>query len=134
MTKIRTLIAHDNNEITDKIVDTIKKLDFVDIVGIASNGTETYNKIIDIKPEMVFAKYSMENMNGMDIVKAFKEKLKNNIPIFNMIIDENVQENEIDELYNMIGKNLNSLISEPISDMVVDVISSYNDYKNNSEE
>ena len=134
MTKIRTLIAHDNNEITDKIVDTIKKLDFVDIVGIASNGTETYNKIIDIKPEMVFAKYSMENMNGVDIVKAFKEKLKNNIPIFNMIIDENVQENEIDELYNMIGKNLNSLISEPISDMVVDVISSYNDYKNNSEE
>ncbi len=134
MTKIRTLIAHDNNEIAEEIVEAVRKLDFVDIVGIANNGIETYNKIIDLKPEMVFAKYSMQNMNGMDIVKSSKEKLENNIPIFNMIIDNNVQENEIDELYNMIGKNLNSLITEPISDMVVDVISSYNDYKNNPEQ
>ena len=134
MTKIRTLIAHDNNEIAEEIVEAVRKLDFVDIVGIANNGIETYNKIIDLKPEMVFAKYSMQNMNGMDIVKSSKEKLENNIPIFNMIIDNNVQENEIDELYDMIGKNLNSLITEPISDMVVDVISSYNDYKNNPEQ
>lgn len=102
--------------------------------GNALYQIETYNKIIDLKPEIVFAKYSMQNMNGMDIVKSSKEKLENNIPIFNMIIDNNVQENEIDELYDMIGKNLKSLITEPISDMVVDVISSYNDYKNNPEQ
>ena len=131
--KIRTLIAHNDINITNKIVDAIKKLDFVDIVGTAKDGTETYHKIVDLKPEMIFTKYAMDNMNGLDLVKSSKEKLKNNIPVFNMIIDNKVQENEIDEMYDIIGKNLNSLISnsDNISNSVVDIINQYNDYKNN---
>ena len=131
--KIRTLIAHNDINITNKIVDAIKKLDFVDIVGTAKDGTETYHKIVDLKPEMIFTKYAMDNMNGLDLVKSSKEKLENNIPIFNMIIDNMVQENEIDEMYDIIGRKLNSVISssDNISNSVVDIINQYNDYKNN---
>lgn len=131
--KIRTLIAHNDINITNKIVDAIKKLDFVDIVGTAKDGTETYHKIVDLKPEMIFTKYTMDNMNGLDLVKSSKEKLENNIPIFNMIIDNKVQENEIDEMYDIIGRKLNSVISssDNISNSVVDIINQYNDYKNN---
>ena len=131
--KIRTLIAHNDINITNKIVDAIKKLDFVDIVGTAKDGTETYHKIVDLKPEMIFTKYAMDNMNGLDLVKSSKEKLKNNIPVFNMIIDNKVQENEIDEMYDIIGKNLNSLISnsDNIGNNVVDIINQYKDCKNN---
>ena len=131
--KIRTLIAHNDINITNKIVDAIKKLDFVDIVGTAKDGTETYHKIVDLKPEMIFTKYAMDNMNGLDLVKSSKEKLENNIPIFNMIIDNKVQENEIDEIYDIIGRKLNSVISssDNISNSVVDIINQYNDYKNN---
>ena len=60
---------------------------------------------------MIFTKYAMDNMNGLDLVKSSKEKLENNIPIFNMIIDNKVQENEIDEMYDIIGRKLNSVIS-----------------------
>lgn len=131
--KIRTLIAHNDINITNKIVDAIKKLDFVDIVGTAKDGTETYHKIVDLKPEMIFTKYAMDNMNGLDLVKSSKEKLENNIPIFNMIIDNKVQENEIDEMYDIIGRKLNSVISssDNISNSVVNIINQYNDYKNN---
>lgn len=131
--KIRTLIAHNDINITNKIVDAIKKLDFVDIVGTAKDGTETYHKIVDLKPEMIFTKYAMDNMNGLDLVKSSKEKLENNIPIFNMIIDNKVQENKIDEMYDIIGRKLNSVISssDNISNSVVDIINQYNDYKNN---
>ena len=131
--KIRTLIAHNDINITNKIVDAIKKLDFVDIVGTAKDGTETYHKIVDLKPEMIFTKYAMDNMNGLDLVKSSKEKLENNIPIFNMIIDNKVQENEIDEMYDIIGRKLNSVISssDNISNSVVDIINQYNEYKNN---
>ena len=82
---------------------------------------------------MIFTKYAMDNMNGLDLVKSSKEKLKNNIPVFNMIIDNKVQENEIDEMYDIIGKNLNSLISnsDNIGNNVVDIINQYNDCKNN---
>lgn len=131
--KIRTLIAHNDINVTNKIVDAIKKLDFVDVVGTAKDGTETYHKIVDLKPEMIFTKYAMDNMNGLDLVKSSKEKLENNIPVFNMIIDNKVQENEIDEMYDIIGRKLNSVISssDNISNSVVDIINQYNDYKNN---
>ena len=131
--KIRTLIAHNDINVINKIVDAIKKLDFVDVVGTAKDGTETYHKIVDLKPEMIFTKYVMDNMNGLDLVKSSKEKLENNIPVFNMIIDNKVQENEIDEMYDIIGRKLNSVISssDNISNSVVDIINQYNDYKNN---
>ena len=50
-----------------------------------------------------------------------------------MIIDNRVQENEIDEMYDIIGQKLNSLIecSDNISNNIVDIINQYNDYKNN---
>ena len=98
MKKIRTLIAHNDVNITNDIVKAIENLEYVDIVGTAKDGKETYNKIIDLKPEMVFAKYNMENMNGFEIAKSSKEKLENNVPIFNMIIDNNVKEEEIDKV------------------------------------
>lgn len=131
--KIRTLIAHDDLNVTNRIVNAIKEIDFVDVVGTAKDGAETYHKIVELKPEMIFTKYAMNNMNGLDIVKSTKEKLENNIPVFNMIIDNRVQENEIDEMYDIIGQKLNSLIecSDNISNNIVDIINQYNDYKNN---
>ena len=132
MKKIRTLIAHNDVNITNDIVKAIENLEYVDIVGTAKDGKETYNKIIDLKPEMVFAKYNMENMNGFEIAKSSKEKLENNVPIFNMIIDNNVKEEEIDKVYDMIGNKLNSLITEPISNNIENIINDYKEYKNSS--
>ena len=133
MKKIRTLIAHNDVNITNDIVKAIENLEYVDIVGTAKDGKETYNKIIDLKPEMVFAKFNMENMNGFEIAKSSKEKLENNVPIFNMIIDNNVKEEEIDKVYDMIGNKLNSLITEPISNNIVNIINDYKEYKNSSD-
>ena len=133
MKKIRTLIAHNDVNITNDIVKAVENLEYVDVVGTAKDGKETYNKIIDLKPEMVFAKYNMENMNGFEIAKSSKEKLENNVPIFNMIIDNNVKEEEIDKVYDMIGNKLNSLITEPISNNIVNIINDYKEYKNSSD-
>ena len=133
MKKIRTLIAHNDVNITNDIVKAVENLEYVDIVGTAKDGKETYNKIIDLKPEMVFAKYNMKNINGFEIAKSSKEKLENNVPIFNMIIDNNVKEEEIDKVYDMIGNKLNSLITEPISNNIVNIINDYKEYKNSSD-
>lgn len=132
MNKIRTFIAHNDLNITKDIVKAVEDLEYVDIVGTAKDGKETYNKIIELKPEIVFTKYHMENMNGYEIVKSSKEKLENNIPVFNMIIDNNVKEEEIDKVYDIIGEKLNSLITEPISNNIINIINDYNEYKNSS--
>ena len=97
------------------------------------NGKEAYNKIIDLKPQMVFTKYNMENMNGLEVIKSLKEKLESDVPIFNMIIDNNVKEKEIDKAYEIIGNKLNSLIesTDEIPDSIANIINEYVEYKNN---
>lgn len=132
MNKIRTLIAHNDMNITNNILKSVENLEYVDIVGTAKDGQETFNKIIELKPEMIFTKYNMENMNGFEIVKSSKEKLENNIPIFNMIIDNNIREDEIDKMYEVIGNKLNSLITEPINDEIVNTINDYKELKDKS--
>ena len=82
MGKIRTLIAHNDENVTNNIINTMKNLDYVEVVGTANNGKETYNKIVDLKPEVVFAKIDMEHMSSMEIIKKSKEDLKDNIPVF----------------------------------------------------
>lgn len=132
MNKIRTLIAHNDMNITNNILKSVENLEYVDIVGTAKDGQETFNKIIELKPEMVFTKYNMENMNGFEIVKSSKEKLENNIPMFNMIIDNNIREDEIDKMYEIIGNKLNSLITEPINNEIVNTINDYKELKDKS--
>ncbi len=120
-------------KIINSIVDKIKNIEYVDVIGTAMDGKEAYNKIIDLKPEMVFAKYNMENMNGLEVIESSKEKLESDVPIFNMIIDNNIKEEEIDKAYEIIGNKLNSLIesTDEIPDSIANIINEYVEYKNN---
>ena len=120
-------------KIINSIVDKIKNIEYVDVIGTAMDGKEAYNKIIDLKPEMVFAKYNMENMNGLEVIESSKEKLESDVPIFNMIIDNNIKEEEIDKTYEIIGNKLNSLIesTDEIPDSIANIINEYVEYKNN---
>lgn len=127
MRKIRTLVAHNDEIIKNEIINSIKDLDFVEIVGTAVEGIETYNKIIDLKPEMVFTSYSFENMNGLEIIKKAKQELNNNLPVFN-IIGQNINETELNEMIKLGGNKLNALINEPCKERTINIIKEYNEY------
>lgn len=128
MNKIRTLIAHNDEVIKNEIVNSIKNLDFVEIVGTARCGTETYEKIVNLKPEMVFTKYDLDNMNGLEIMKKSKEELdKNSVPLFNLIVD-NINENELQYVVEIMGNKLNALVREPYNERVINILKDYNEY------
>lgn len=132
MRKIRTLIAHNDENVTNNIINTIKNLEYVEIVGTASNGKETYNKIIDLKPDVVFAKIDMDNMSSMEIIKKSKEDLKDLVPTFNLISNKNMSDEYIKEAYNIIGRNLNSFVTEPVNNIEIDnIMENYKEYKEN---
>lgn len=131
--KIRTLIAHSDRNITNNIMNIMKKLEYVEVIGTACNGKETYNKIIDLKPEVVFAKVDMENMSSIEIIKKAKDNLKDNIPVFNFITDKSISDEYMKETYNIIGKNLNSFVSEPINNVEIDnIMQGYKELKENA--
>ena len=133
MKKIKILIAHNNEEIRNKIADTIKGLDYVELVDTATDGKETYNKIIESKPEMVFAKMNLDNMDTMEIMRKSKESLKDNVPIFNIITSDNVSDEYMKTAYNLMGRNLNTFVSEPINNMEIDnIMKGYKELKENA--
>ena len=127
MNKIRTLVAHNDETVKNEIIDSIKDLAFVEIVGTANCGIETYNKIIDLKPEMVFAEYNFSSMNGLEIIKKSKETLNDDIPVFNMIVDE-IDDNELKEAVEMVGDKLNALVRKPYKERAINIMNDYNEY------
>ena len=133
MKKIKILIAHNNEEIRNKIADKIKGLDYVELVGTTADGKETYNKIIESKPEVVFAKMNLDNMDSMEIMRKSKESLKDNVPIFNIITSDNVSDEYMQTAYNLMGRNLNTFVSEPINNIEIDnIMKCYKELKENT--
>ena len=133
MKKIKILIAHNNEEIRNKIANKIKGLDYVELVGTTADGKETYNKIIESKPEVVFAKMNLDNMDSMEIMRKSKESLKDNVPIFNIITSDNVSDEYMKTAYNLMGRNLNTFVSEPINNMEIDnIMKGYKELKENT--
>lgn len=129
MEKIRTVVAHNSEEIRNIIVNSISNLEYVEVVGTAADGIDTYNKIIDLKPEMVFTKYDFNNMNTLDIMRKSKEKLDNNIPVFNLIVDD-IPDEKLQEAMNIVGDKLNALVRKPYVYRVVNILEDYKEYIN----
>lgn len=127
MDKIKTFIAYNNQNVANIIVNSINKLNYVEIVGTSNNGKEVYNKIIDLKPEMVFAEYDMPQMNTLDIMRLSKEKLEDKTPVFNILMKENNEEFVHEAV--KIG-NINTLIREPDEERFIDILSDYKEYRN----
>ena len=50
MKKIKILVAHNDTKVKDEVINSIKRLQATEIIGISENGEDTYEKIIDLKP------------------------------------------------------------------------------------
>ena len=128
--KIRTLVAYNDEKVRENIIRMIKGLEYVDLVGVATDGNEAYNKILDLKPEMVFARYNMPDINGLEIAIKTNENKSIETPVFNIFNDKNdIPEQELQKTINVIGNKLNALIQEPYENRVEDIIKDYKEYK-----
>ena len=123
--RIRLLIGHNNMETIIKLIEDIEKIEYVDIIGIAKDGEEVCRKISKLKPEMVFTQYNIGDMNGIDIVKLVKAESQNSVPIFNMIVENEITEKEIDIMYETIGNKLNAMVTK---EEILNVLKEYKEY------
>lgn len=127
--RIKTLIAYDDDEIKDKIVNILNGIKDVEIVATSKSPEDTYNKIIKFKAEMVFAKYDFgTNMNGLDIIKQSKEALNDNVPAFNFIATDIPKEDFL-EAKRIIGDKMNTIIREQNPVRYTGIIEDYKEYK-----
>ena len=130
MKKIRALIAYDDDKTKDEIVNILKRIEDVEIVATTKNPEDTYNKIIEFKPEMVFSKYDFgTNMNGLDIIKQSKKALNENVPAFNFIALD-IPKEEYLEAKKIIGDKMNTVIREQTQIRYEGIIDNYKEYLN----
>lgn len=129
MNKIKTLIAYDNEEIKNRLFNILNGISDVEVVATTNNAQDTYYKIIEHKPEMVFAKYDFgTEMNGLDIIKQSKDALKDNVPAFNFIATDIPKEDFL-EAKRIIGDKMNTIIREENPTRITGIIEDYKEYK-----
>lgn len=75
---INVLIADDNKDLDISIFNIIKSqnLKNINVIGIATNGLETYQKIKKLKPDIILLDIHLPIMNGFEIInKLLEEKI-----------------------------------------------------------
>lgn len=126
--KIKTIIAYDDSEIKNKIVNILNRINDVEIVATSESAEDTFDKIIEYKPQMVFSQYDFgTSMNGLDIIKQSKKILEDKVPAFNFIATDIPQEDYI-EAKRVIGDKMNTIIREQTSDRYTGIIEDYKEY------
>ncbi|MCI9245862.1 MAG: radical SAM protein [Clostridia bacterium] len=125
--KFKVLVAHNSERIRNAIVNSISDLGYIDVVGVTSNGIDTYNKIVGLRPEMVFAEYNFSDMPGLELIKKTKEELQDNFPSFNTIGE--IPDNELMEAIDITGNKINACVMKPYDGTAKDIAKAYKEYK-----
>lgn len=130
MNKIRIVVAHNNENIKNEIVSSIKGLRYVEIVGTATNGADAYTQIVELGPEMVFADYNFADLPGLDFLRKSKEQMKENIPVFNIIVDQ-ISDEELMEALSITENKINALVRAPYYDRAFEIMQVYQEFITN---
>ena len=81
---LRLLIADDEKDARDKMIRCINKFhNGFTIVGAASDGCETYEKILALAPDIVLIDIEMPGMTGIDVIGKVREE---GLPVVFIII------------------------------------------------
>ena len=71
--KIRVLLADDNKDFCDILKNYLNKQPNIDVIDVAFDGSEAYDKILTLKPDVVLLDEVMPHLDGIGVL----EKLQN---------------------------------------------------------
>jgi len=122
MEKIRVVIADDVEVITQSLKAVLEKDERIEVIGIANDGEEEWNKILELKPDLVFTDNQMPKLNGIQVIeKMFNSDIANKPKFVLVTADRDM------ELYNKAYKNGTILIiNKPVDEKrIKDAIDEY---------
>lgn len=80
--KIKILIADDINKIAEDNKNIVSQNENVEIVGIASNGQEEMEMILEFTPDLVITDNKMPIINGIEVIEKINATELNDKPDF----------------------------------------------------
>ena len=78
MMPVRILIADDNKEYSELLSALISLNDDIEVVGIAKNGTQTVEMLLQTKPDVLLLDIVMPEMDGLEVLRKI---MKDNAPV-----------------------------------------------------
>lgn len=120
MEKLKVIIA-DNMEIlaekNKKIVETFEELE---IIGVANNGQEEYDMIIEKEPDLVITDNQMPEKNGIDVIELITNSSISKKPEF-ILVTSDTDTNFIKKAYELgVYKVINKMSSENLLKYTID--------------
>ena len=88
MNKIKTLIVNDNEKVINEIKEALSPIEYVEVVGECKKGEETFEKVVELKPNAVFVKYGMKGYNPIDVMIKSSKILGKETPMFKFVSNE----------------------------------------------
>lgn len=85
MEKLKVVIADDMQVIAENNKRIATLFDNIEVVGIANNGQEEYDMIMELKPDLVITDNQMPLMNGVDVIEKIVNSSISNKPQFILV-------------------------------------------------
>ena len=85
MNKIKVLIADDIEVIAKSYKKVVENNEKIEVVGLANNGQQEYEMILELKPEIVITDNKMPILNGIDVIEKIHNSNIDNKPNFIII-------------------------------------------------
>lgn len=70
--KIRILVSDDNQDFTTTLVSYLTKDEDLEVIGVARDGQEAYNKILESKPDIVLLDVIMPHLDGLGVLEKLQ--------------------------------------------------------------
>ena len=83
--KITVLVADDNSEFANTLVNYLQKENDMEVVAIAQNGNEAYEMIINTKPDIVLLDVIMPHLDGLGVLEKLNSTSMDKKPICIML-------------------------------------------------
>lgn len=85
MEKLKVVIADDMQVIAENNKRIATLFDNIEVVGIANNGQEEYDMIMELKPDLVITDNQMPLMNGVDVIEKINSSSITKKPQFILV-------------------------------------------------
>lgn len=86
--KIKVIVADDEKKIAEINSNIAKSNENVEVVGIAYNGKEELDMILELEPDLVITDNKMPEMNGIEVIEKINTLAIENKPDFILVTGE----------------------------------------------
>ncbi|MDK2933103.1 MAG: two-component system, response regulator, stage 0 sporulation protein [Clostridiales bacterium] len=83
--KIRIVIADDNRDFCEILSEYLNSQEDIEVVGIAKDGAEAYDLIINLMPDVAIIDVIMPHLDGLGVLEKLSNTSLQNKPIYIML-------------------------------------------------